>query len=124
MNHPSLDTRKAEMYLSHWGFWVRNCNRIPIETVTITDSRPPVLELGFEEDLDEIINTLIMPFPRIIRRHYVDEHPGNSHMFFPAHRTIEDKARTESISVATYKNALMIARHLVQNAACTRSWWS
>ena len=124
-NFDHMDTSRAVKYLDHWGRWVRWCNRIPLETYSsLDDDFHTFLELGYEEEADSIIRHFLAPFPRVLTRYYVDPVPGKPHFYFSLDRTIEQKAKTERMSVGQFKNALQIGRHLFQNEASRKEWWA
>jgi hypothetical protein len=65
------------------------------------------------EELDIIIGRLNQPFRRIVHRHYVDVRPDGGH--FPNMRTQEAKAKSEGMSVGSYKVSLFIARNQIND---------
>ena len=112
--------REIDCILASWGRWTRAGGNIgglgyPSMTVIAKMSAVPANRVrpdeNVMEELDIIIGRLNQPFRRIVHRHYVDVREPSG--YYPEMRTQEMKAKSEGMTVGSYKVSLHIARNQI-----------
>ena len=99
--------------LDHWGRYVRHQNSVEnIGYASSTKEYGQFIYLGYEEDMDMAVASLLQPMRRVIDREYVDRRK-NRHEFYPIGRVQQDKAVSEKFSYSHYKSILRIGTRLL-----------
>ena len=103
--------------LASWGRWIKAGHSVAglgypsmtpyARAITPTGSRPDVSVM---EEVDIMVGRMNEPFQRVLRRHYIDQHP-NGGFYAESTRSQKDKARSERMAYTSYKTALHIARN-------------
>jgi len=113
--------KEADGVLNQWADATRSGNRTTLDFKIsgIYTSRWPLpgrlkLDDSILDEVDHIVGALQDPMRQVIRRYYLDEIPGKRYLYYKKDiRTIEMKARTESIGIGAFKDYLRIGRYIV-----------
>ncbi len=111
--------KQTDAILHQWGNGIRSGSRINLKAKISAVYGSNVVGIELEdnivEDVDHVVNRLADPMRRVLKRHYVDEHPFKKGTFYND-RTHEQKAKTERLDVRNFYTYLSLGRHMAYTA--------